>query len=259
MAIGVSTSCFYPMPTADALRTLGTLGVKTCEIFLNAPSETTPAFARELRGIADAFGMHVASVHPFSSFAEGYMFFSEYEQRFLDMLDFYRRTFEVTSLLGAQISVIHGAKLPLKIPEVLYIERFGALVAAGKAAGVTVAQENVNAHISESPAFLQQMRAALGADFHLVFDIKQAVRAGYDPLDFFRRFAQAVIHLHVSDHRPEQDCIPPGTGDFDFPAFRAAVAAAGYQGDWIIELYRRGFGAPEELTQALAYLEGLNG
>ncbi|MBR2731631.1 MAG: sugar phosphate isomerase/epimerase [Clostridia bacterium] len=259
MAFGVSTSCLYPMPTEDALRTLGALGVKTCEIFLNAPSETTPAFAKELRRIADGYGMRIVSAHPFSSFAEGYMFFGEYERRFHDMLDAYRRHFEVAALLGAKLSVIHGARLPLKIPERLYCERFAALNEAAKPFGLIAAQENVNRHISESPAFLRRMRAALGPDFHLVFDIKQAVRAGFDPLPFYREFAAETLHLHVSDHTAQRDCVAPGTGDFDFSALLAATKDAGYRGDWIIELYRAGFGAPAELRQALDYLEALGG
>ena len=257
MAFGVSTSCFYPMATEDALRTLGAMGVKTCEIFLNSPSETTPAFAKQLRGIAEFYGMRIVSAHPFSSFAEGYMLFSEYERRFQDMLEHYRRHFEVAALLGAKLSVIHGAKLPLKVPEALYIERFAALVEAARPFGVIAAQENVNRHISESPAFLRRMRAALGADFHLVFDIKQAVRAGCDPLAFYREFAGEILHLHVSDHTAHRDCIPPGTGNFDFPALLAATKDAGYRGDWIIELYRAGFSGPEALLQALDYLESL--
>ncbi|MBQ6266877.1 MAG: sugar phosphate isomerase/epimerase [Clostridia bacterium] len=258
MAFGVSSSCLYPMVTEDALRTLGAMGVKTCEVFLNAPSETTPAFAKQLRAIADFYGMRIVSAHPFSSFAEGYMLFGEYERRFTDMLDCYRRHFETAALLGAKISVIHGARLPLRIPEELYIERFGALVEAAAPFGVIAAQENVNRHISESPAFLQRMRAALGADFHLVFDIKQAVRAGYDPLRFYRDFAADTLHLHVSDHTAVRDCVAPGTGDFDFPALLAATQAAGYQGDWIIELYRGGFDTPAALRQALDYLESLS-
>ena len=257
MSFGVSTSCLYPMPTEDALRTLGELGVQTCEIFLNSIGETSLSFARTLQRIAQAYGMRIVSVHPFSSFAESYMFFSEYERRFYDMLDFYRRTFEVTAALGAKLSIIHGMRLPAKISEAQYFERFSAIAQAGKAFGVAVAQENVNRHLSESPAFLARMRAALGADFRLVFDVKQSVRAGYDPLAFYRAFAPQIVHLHVSDHTPTQDCIAPGKGSFDFAALAAETRRAGYGGHWIIELYRAGYGEPAELAQALRHLETL--
>ena len=68
MAIGISTSCLYPLITEESLITLGKSGVKTCEIFLNSYSETTVDFAKELLKIKNEYGMKVASVHPFSSF-----------------------------------------------------------------------------------------------------------------------------------------------------------------------------------------------
>ena len=143
MSFGVSTACLYPQNTEDALEELGKLGVKTCEIFLNSPSETSPEFARILREIAEKYGMHIVSVHPFSSFSETYMLFGEYKRRYLDALDFYKRCFDFTASLGAGISVIHGSLLPGKITGLEYIERFSELVKAGKEFGVTVPQENI--------------------------------------------------------------------------------------------------------------------
>ena len=151
MSFGVSTACLYPQNTEDALEELGKLGVKTCEIFLNSPSETSPEFARILREIAEKYGMHIVSVHPFSSFSETYMLFGEYKRRYLDALDFYKRCFDFTASLGAGISVIHGSLLPGKITGLEYIERFSELVKAGKEFGVTVCQENVNRNHSENP------------------------------------------------------------------------------------------------------------
>ena len=115
MSFGISTSCLYPMITEEALELLGKSGVKTCEIFINSLSETTPEFAQKLNNIKNAYNLKITSVHPFSSFAETYMLFSEYKRRFDDALDFYKQTAEAASLLGAKIMIIHGSRLPAKI------------------------------------------------------------------------------------------------------------------------------------------------
>lgn len=257
MSFGISTSCLYPQNTEKSLEELGKLGVKTCEVFLNSPSETTPEFAKILNEISTEYGIKIASVHPFSSFAETYMLFSEYLRRFDDMLEFYKRTFDLTASVGAKYSVIHGSLLPGKISDNEYIERFMCLYENGKKFGITVGQENVNRHFSESPGFLRKMRTAMGDDFKLIFDIKQAVRAGFNPLDFAEEFKKSIAHIHISDHKKSFDCLPPGKGEFDFKKLISIMDSANYSGDYIIELYRENFEKSKELKSALTYMQNL--
>lgn len=257
MAYGISTSCLYPMNTELALEELGRMGVKTCEVFLNSISETTPEFARLLNSIKDEYGMKITAVHPFSSFSETFMLFGEYERRYLDVLEFYKKCFEVTNILGADISIIHGMRCTGKLPHEVYFERFGILVEEGKEFGVRVAQENVNGHFSANPGFLRKMKAALGNDFKLVFDVKQAVRSGNEPFSFAEEFKNDIVRIHISDNNSESDCLPPGKGCFDFKKLFSIMDSADYGGDYIIELYREGFGEPGELKESFEYLQSL--
>ena len=257
MDLGISTSCLYPMPTEKALEALGRAGVKTSEVFLNSISETTPGFIKELNRIKDEYGMKIVSVHPFSSFAETFMLFGNYERRYLDTRDFYKRCFEMTALAGADISVIHGMKLPGQIDKEEYFRRFRLLVEAGREFGVTVCQENVHSYFSRSPDFLREMRDALGDDFRMVFDVKQAVRSGFEPLAFAEEFAGSISHVHLSDHNAQSDCVAPSKGNFDFKRLFEIMEASGYKGCGVIELYRAGFGDESELTESLAYLQNL--
>lgn len=257
MAFGISTSCLYPQPTEDALETLGKSGVKTCEVFLNSTSETTPEFAKKLNEIKNKYGMRIVSVHPFSSFAETYMLFSEYERRFYDALEIYRKCADVSALLGAQIMVIHGSLLPGKISHEAYFERFHKLVDTGKKSGITVCQENVHSHFSQNPEFLKKMRNALSSDFRMVFDVKQAVRSGFSPLDFAEEFKKEIAHVHISDHKEGFDCLPPASGIFDFKKLFEIMNSANYAGDYVIELYRNNFSEPAELIKALDYVQNL--
>lgn len=257
MAFGISTSCLYPLETEKSLDMLGKIGVETCEVFLNSPSETTLDFAKILNRIKREHGINIASVHPFSSFAETYMLFSSYGRRFDDMLEFYKRNFEVTAELGAEFSVIHGALTGTKISENEYFERFAKLVEEGKKSGVAVCHENVNRHFCENPGFIERMKNYLGKDFKLVFDVKQAVRAGFQPLDFAEKFKDDIVHIHISDHTEKADCLPPGKGSFDFRKLIEIMNSANYNGDYIIELYRENFGDINDLSNALDYIRNL--
>lgn len=257
MPFGVSTSCLYPMQTEESLEMLGKSGVKTCEVFLNSVSETTTEFAKLLNKIKDEYGMRITAVHPFSSFSETFMLFGDYERRYLDVVEFYKRCFEVTAILGADISIIHGMRLTGKLPHEIYFERFASLVEDGKKFGVRVAQENVNGHFSENPEFLRNMKAALGENFKLVFDVKQAVRSGNEPFSFAEEFKNDIIRIHISDNNSESDCLPPGKGGFDFKRLFAIMDSANYRGDYIIELYRDSFGTVDELKESFEYLQSL--
>ena len=257
MAFGISTSCLYPQNTEKALEELGKAGVKTCEVFLNSISETTPEFAKILNKIKDEYGMNIVSVHPFSSFSETYMLFGEYERRYKDVLDFYKRCFEFTGNVGAHISIIHGSLLPGKISHEEYFERFAVLIESGKDFGVSVCQENVNRHFSESPDFLKKMKNTIGNNFKMVFDVKQAVRAGYSPIDFAEEFKNDIIHIHISDHSEKCDCLPPAEGNFDFKKLISVMKSVNYSGKYIIELYRSAFNQPHDLTKALMYMQNL--
>lgn len=257
MAIGVSSSCLYPLSPCESLETIGRLGVKTCEVFINAPSEMTVGYAQKLNAIKNEYGMDIVSVHPFTSFAETTMLFSEYKQRFFDMLEYYKAGFETAATLGAKIFVIHGSRLPARITHEVYFERFAIMIEEGKKYGITVTPENVNNHLSENPEFMREMRAYLGNEFRMVFDVKQANRAGFNPLAYAEEFAENIIHIHLSDHNKEFDCLPPSKGDFDFAKFFEIMKNVGYEGNYVVELYRHNYSEPEDLAKAMHYLEGL--
>ena len=66
-----------------------------------------------------------------------------------------------------------------------------------------------------------------------------------------------IVHIHISDHTENADCLPPGKGDFDFARLIGIMNSAGYNGDYIIELYRENFGDENDLKQSLLYMQNL--
>lgn len=251
---GISTACFYPQLTEKSLARAGELGFKTVELFFNSASELGGHILQELNDIRHRYGMEIVSVHPFTAFAEGYIFFSDYERRVDDGLDLYRRYFDAAAQLGARLLVLHGGKTIKHLPPEFYAERLARLIDAGREFGVTVAHENVVHFTCERVDYAKKLAELLGDSFRMVLDIKQCVRAGQDPFAFIREVGPHIDHVHVSDHGTRGDCLPPGEGDFDFRRLIRELDKSGYRGAYIIELYSNGFTDDRQLLDAQRYL-----
>lgn len=255
MSIGVSTSCYYPLVTEQSLKKVASIGTGTCEIFFNSFSELEKPFLGELCHTKDEYGLRVSSVHPFFSFAEPYLLFSEYERRFWDTIELYKKYYEAANALGAKILVLHGGKESKVVHEELYFERFAKLLEVGKTFGIITAQENVVHFRSQSPDLLVRMRNFIGDDFKIVLDIKQAARAGYSPFKFIDMLPNSIAHIHISDSNTQYDCMPPGEGTFDFARLFARMDTLGYDGDYIIEIYRHNFEKDKQIADSRLFLE----
>lgn len=259
MRIGASTACFYPLETEKALKKVTDLGFEKAEVFVNAPCEYDEDFIKELCAITENSGTEIISVHPFSSFLESSCIFGDYQRRFEDYIGLYQKTCHAAAMLGAKFVVIHGAvampKIP--IPDERYFERFRKLIEIGKSEGVTVCQENVNRFKSQTIDFCKKMRAELGSDYHMVFDIKQTVRAGQNTFEFLEEFKNEIVHLHISDNGEQGDCLPIGRGSFDFNKMKSIMDSADYKGDCVIEIYSGSYDVEKVLKESKDYLEKL--
>lgn len=255
MKTGLSTACFYPMQTEEALIKVGELGFASTEVFFNSTSELDISFLKKLKQTQDKYEIKMNSVHPMASFAESYMLFSTYTRRFIDTVEMYKHYFEAANILGAKIVVIHGSRVPAVIEPHEYYERFGTLIEEGLKQGIIVAHENVVGTMGQSPKCMLDMKNAIGNNFKMVLDIKQAVRSGYTPDDFVSVLNDRIVQVHISDHNEENDCLPPGEGDFDFKNFIKNLNDKGYKGDYIIELYSSSFLNDEQLILSKNYIE----
>jgi len=256
---GISTACLYPMETEKALELLLKEGFRHFEIFFNTISEIEPMFVKRLKNLLDTYHATVKSIHPFTSGYEPYLIFTDYTRRFRDTLDFYERYFETAAKLGARLLVIHGDR---KTPETgisnqEYFEKFGELSLRAEQYGVTAVQENVNMFRSQHPAFLEEMRVYLGERAKFVFDIKQAVRSGNNPSAVCRAMGKGLVHIHMNDNTPVNDCVLPGKGAMDYSTVLRILREIGYRGDFIIEVYRKSFGGVSELKTAIKHINAL--
>lgn len=252
---GVSTASLYPMVTEQALNELAIRGVDCVEIFLNSDCELKKDFINGLKSTLDSFNISVSSIHPYTCGIEPMMFFTQYPRRFLDILDYYKKYFEIMNLLGAKIFVFHGNKPQNAFPEEQYFERFKGLSDLGKTFGITVAQENVARCSSGNLDFLKRMAQALENDAKFVLDTKQAVRKGYNPYEFVEALNNKIVHIHISDFGDKGDCLLVGQGNLDFNNFLKKLTFCSYTGSIILELYSNGYKNVDELIDNYVYIK----
>lgn len=254
MKIGVSTASLYPLHIEDAFAALAEMGIKTAEVFANSTCEAREPYISQICGIRDRNNMMIPSFHPFSSPMESVFLFSTYDRRVEEMTELYREFFGAMNRLGARIFVLHGAILSSGCTVPHYLKQFRMLSEAGREFGVTVAQENVSYCLSGDLEFLKTMKRELGDHASFVLDLKQARRSGDDPLEYIDALGTSVVHCHLSDANADCDCLPIGKGSFDFALFAKKLLSVGYDGAFIVELYRRNFGELSELRESVELL-----
>ncbi len=254
MQAGVSTACLYPQHLEEALYDLALNGISCSELFVNADSDINRQRVHTMQEIMERFGVTVPSVHPFACPIEPLMLFTDYDRRVDDMIDYYRRYFEVMQRMGARVFVFHGNDTRHAIPAEQYCERYVRLVNAGKEFGVTVAQENVSRCQSGSLHFLREMKRILGDDAHFVLDIKQAVRAGESPINMLHMLGSHICHVHISDHSDKGDCLLIGAGNFRIRSFLEALYRYSPDCAVMLELYRQNYRGISDLISSYRML-----
>lgn len=259
MNIGVSTASLYPLHIEDAFAKLAEMGVKTAETFANSTCEAREPYVSQICEMRDKNNMIIPSFHPFSSPMESVFLFSTYDRRVEEMLSMYREFFGSMNKLGAKIFVLHGAILSSKCPVEHYLKQFRLLAEAGREFGVTVAQENVSYCMSGNLEFLKTMKRELGDYANFVLDLKQARRSGADPFDYIDALGTSIVHCHLSDANADSDCLPIGKGNFDFMRFSEKMLSLGFDGAFIVELYRSNYRDFIELKQSVDVLSEIIG
>lgn len=250
MQIGVSSSCYYPMLTENALEIIGKSGIKTSEIFFNSEFEHSEEFVKKLKDIKDRYKINIAALHPALSFGESYYFFSEYMRRFDEYRRVYADYFKAANTLGAKYIIMHGARPAMKISEAEYCKRFLQISKDAKDSGVTLLQENVSGYISQSPDFLIRMRDYTNDEASFCLDIKQAIRAGSTVNDIKSAMNGKIKHIHISDSTPINDCMLPLNGSFDFNGFFSALNRDSYNGVCMIEVYSNAYKSTDEIAKS---------
>jgi len=254
----------------ESLKILGENGCKTVEMFFNSFSEIEPEYVAKLKQMCDEYGVETTSIHPFTSAFEPFMLFTPYPLRFNDMAEIYKKMFAACNVLGAKVVVLHGDKAGGPLNDEEYFERFYNLAKIGREFGVTLAQENVNLFRANRPDFIRNMIKNLGDVAAFTFDMKQAVRGGFNPFEILETMDKNVKHIHISDNNVRNfdektalnsskdcSCMLPGSGSFDFTKMFNHLKLIEYGGACILELYRACYEDDDALMKSCRHLNRL--
>lgn len=249
MKVGASSACFFPCDTLKALAVLGELGIKHSEIFMGSHSEAFGEYLRMLCEEKDKWGINITSVHPFTSGYEYILFFSEYARRIDDGIEYYKNYFSAAAALGAKYVVFHGdnKRSPFVGVE-RYAEIYARLDGTARTFGVRLSQENVSTSHIGSPENLKKLKGLL-PDICFTLDIKQSCRGGYDPYDTLCAMGAGVKNVHLNDWESGR-CRLPCRGSCDLSGIVNTLNSLGYDGAYIIEVYRGDFENACDIIQA---------
>ena len=167
----------------------------------------------------------------------------------------YRPFLRAAQKLGARVLVFHGATLQnrMDIPQSAANLRVLDRVAREEY-GVTVAYENVVRCRGKDPDYFVQLREYY-PELRFVLDVKQALRSGHHPLEYVEELGDSIIHVHISDSSPQQDCLPVGQGEMDTLAFLQHLKQEGFSGAVLQELYRESYRQQSEVLEGYRRLQ----
>lgn len=266
MQLGISTASYFnKLQVEDAILDIGRHGVPIAEVFLNTFSEYTADFARLLKARVDDAGVKVYSVHPMSTQFEPQLF-SIHARQLQDARDLLERVLSLGQTLGATHYVMHGPPHLMGAAKNIQIERVAPLLfeycTLCRSYGIQLLLENVSWCIFSKPEFGLLLRERLPEGvLGFTLDIKQALRSGYDPLEYLAAMQGALhnVHLCGAIQKPGGTFAfrMPGRDEYDFPALFAALENAGYTGPAFLEVYSDMYGETPELYESYRYLGGL--
>ncbi|MBR5288756.1 MAG: sugar phosphate isomerase/epimerase [Clostridia bacterium] len=254
MRLGLSTAAFYGrFETEDAAAYMSRLPIDCAEVFLQSASEYDAAFAEQ---VGRNLGCVVCtSIHPLGAHEN---FLAQRPQRQKqDAFDTLRRILDAGEALGAKVYVYHGRHTPqlnaLGWNPAWNIEALIPMCEEAAKRGMVIGWENVFWCQLTNPQRVLEAKAAL-PQVRFTLDIKQAIRAGCDPLDFVPAMGTQLCNVHVCDWDESGNLCLPGEGVFDFDRLFAALRAIGYDGPVILEPYQKMMKSDQALLGSLDYL-----
>ena len=265
--IGISTASFFEKRmNEDAPALLSAWGVRYVEYYLNSYCEYDRAFVEPLaKATADA-GIEVVAVHPMSLQYEPLLFTPQPRQQ-ADALKAYELVLRAGEILHADHYVMHGPVVLNGVAKNLQFERlapiFDRLSDMAADHGLKLTLENVSYSIMPTPAEGLRLHGLLHRPLYHTLDIKQALRAGVDPLAFVDALGENILAVHACDcdfsGKAPRYCLPP-RGGYDFRQLTDALTKKGFSGAVLLEAYSDMFQETDELADAYRALErSING
>lgn len=257
MQLGISTAAFYGRwETEEAALRIAELPLDCAEVFLQSDSEISVEFASMVRG--NLGRIPCTSVHPIGGY-ENYMA-GRPARQIRDAFDHYRRILKAGEALGADTFVYHGRNTPLLSPLPWNLkwnsEALVPMCEEARQHGMAVGWENVCWCQLTTPQRVLEAKKAL-PQVRFTLDIKQAMRAGCDPVEFIRAMGEKLCNVHICDWTQDGKLCLPGEGNVDFKSLMHELRAVGYDGPVIMEPYLALIKSDEALLRSIAFMRNI--
>lgn len=259
---GISTASFFDtLMVEDAPKLFREWGVRYAEYYLNSYCEYDPVFIDRLAKETEDAGIRVVGVHPMSLQYEPLLFTPHPRQR-ADALKAYELVLRAGERLRADHYVMHGPVVLNGVAKNLQLERlapiFDTLSDMAEDHGLHLTLENVSYSIMPTPEIGLAIRSLIQRPLYHTLDIKQAIRAGVDPLAFVDAFGEWILAVHACDcdlsGKTPRYCLPP-SGGYDFKALVDALQEKGFSGTVLLEAYSDMYRDKSELKDAYLALK----
>jgi sugar phosphate isomerase/epimerase len=232
--IHFSSAAFFARPLSETCRLVAEAGYPGLEVMVTKdPASQDPGAMRRL---AVAHGLKIGALHAPSLLLTRKVWGT-------DPVGKIDRAIQVAQDAGIPIVVTHPPYrwqmsyrrwLEERLPGLS--ERTGITVAIENMFPVRVGGRGVTFHSNQDLDELEGLP-------DLVLDTSHAAVAGHDLALVWRRFADRIRHVHLSDNagRGWDSHLPPGEGILDLDAFLRALASDGYDGSLSLEVDLRRF------------------
>ncbi|MGN0812229.1 MAG: sugar phosphate isomerase/epimerase family protein [Candidatus Coproplasma sp.] len=257
MKIGISTATLFPqLPSEESAQQIKQLGASVAEIFFSSFYEYRPEFSKALAPLID--GLEINSVHSMPLNFECNLFNASRRVRgdgyyWLDQLA------RSAQLLKCKNYTFHGfARVGGSRGEDLGF--IGETIAQAynfvAGYGVNLCLENTAHYAYNRPGFFTAVREKC-PNIYGVFDIKQARKSGYPYTMYLKELEGAIAYVHITDINADGKLCLPGEGITDFELLFKQLRDCGFDGNVLIENYRRDFEEISELKKSLEFLTEL--
>ena len=243
----LTASLFGRYYTEDAVKKLNQLNVDTTEIFLESYSEYTKKFGKKLKKMKGDLNVH--SIHTLTTQFEPQLY-SLNDRARKESFDLLRGTALAGEQVGAKYYTFHGVARVKRTPRVIDFDRVGKLtqdiLSVCEEHGLGLAYENVHWAYYNYVGFFSELKKRV-PNLKGTLDIKQARQSGIDYKEFLKEMGSDIVTVHLSDIDSNGKMCLPGFGTTDFDELFYRLLDVGFNGAFIIEVYKNDFETIDEL------------
>ncbi len=238
MKFGFRTGGFRGWKIEAILKELARIGFDGAELCLESedmrPENFTQRRADEIKHLMDEIGLEIASVS-YHADAESL------NQRQSNT----SKAIEVAEWLGTDVLIINAERIREGEKEAQWsdlVDRLKALTKSAEKRGVNIAFEpEPLLVVGDTDDMIRMMDAVGSPNLKVNLDVGHAYITDPDLPESIKRQGSAIVHAHIEDIKDMiHNHLEIGQGDIDFTAMHAAFMEMGYDGYYVVDLFRIG-------------------